>query len=79
MKKEMTIELPSETLVLLPDTPRQRGCNECLLTHKECDSLCLLAGTRYHVAQRIQYKTITKWVRIIRNLITGHYNKQPYL
>lgn len=79
MKKELVLEFLSETIKLLHDPPHTFGGSVCRISRDVCGSICMVAGTRYHVASRIKHGRSTTIKRYFRNLFTSHYTKQPNL
>lgn len=61
------------TIIIVPDHPTRRGCQDCVLNQTTCKSLCLLEGTRYHIASMERYGKLRTIYRRIKKLLLSHY------
>lgn len=61
------------TVVFVPDHPTRHGCLDCRLSRDVCNSLCLLEGTRYHVAEVHRYGRLRTWWRYMKRTLFLHY------
>lgn len=61
------------TVYIVPDHPARRGCLDCKLLIDDCRSLCMLEGTRYHVAHITRYGRCRTLLRRIKRIIFHHY------
>lgn len=72
-KKIAKHDYDDSTIIIVPDHPTRKGCVDCVLTRDVCNSLCLIEGTRYHVAEIERYSRFRTLWRRFKYTLLKHY------